>query len=143
MTTIVIPRSDLGLPDFSLGDPELLAATCFTEPQILDLCAYRGDSGRFRVTITEADMVTPIDVSGATWDADIRKEADEDFTAGSFVVEPVVGMTNAVDVILPAAVSATLNDSPYVWDLEMTMGIEVTTLLRGSLTVTKDVSRSP
>jgi len=30
-----------------------------------------------------------------------------------------------------------------VWDLEMTLGVEVTTLLVGELTVTQDVSRTP
>ena len=53
----------------------------------------------------------------------------------------MAGQTNSVDVILTAELSAVLNDSPYVWDLEMTMGTEVTTLLVGGLTVTKDVSR--
>lgn len=142
MTNVILNRSDLGLPDFQIG-AEPFAATCFTQPQQLDLCAYRGDSGRLRLTITEADGVTPIDVSSATWDADIRKTADDDVVAGSFEVVPVAGMTNAVDVILTAPVSAALDDSPYVYDVEMTMGVEVTTLLVGTLTVTKDVSRAP
>jgi hypothetical protein len=122
---------------------EPLAATCFTQPQLLDLCAYRGDSGRFRLSVTEADGTTPIDISAATWDADIRKTADDEALAGAFEIEPVAGVTNAVDVILTAAVSATLSESPYVYDVEMTMGTEVTTLLVGGLTVTKDVSRTP
>ena len=143
MTNVIINRSDLGLPDFQIGGLEPFAATCFTQPQQLDLCAYRGDSGRFRLTVTEEDGITPIDVSSATWDADIRTSVDEEAEAGSFEVVPVAGMTNAVDVILTAGLSATLNDGPYVYDVEMTMGIEVTTLVVGVLTVTKDVSRTP
>jgi hypothetical protein len=130
----------LDIGQFDAADP--FAAMCFTQPLLQDLCAYRGDSGRFRVEVTEPDGVTPIDVSAATWDADIRKDEDDVELAGSFVVEPVAGSPSMVDVILTAAVSATLSESPYVWDLEMTMGTEVTTLLAGGLTVTKDVSRA-
>jgi hypothetical protein len=139
--TVTLSRSQLGLPELYADSAQPLAATCLTQPQILELCAYRGDSGRFRVTVTEADGTTPIDISSATWDADIRKSADATVVAGTFTVVPVAAVTNAVDVILTAAVSATLDDSPYVWDLEMTMGTEVTTLLVGPLVVTKDVSR--
>lgn len=140
--TATISRAALGLPDFHLEAPELMAATCFTQPQKLDLCAYRGDSGRFRVTLTEANGTTPIDISTATWDADIRLNVDDTVVAGTLLVQPVPGMTNAVDVILTAVVSASLAAAVYVWDLEMTLGAEVTTLLAGSLIVTKDVSRA-
>jgi len=140
VSTVTFSRSALGLQDFE-PDIEPLAATCFTQPQLLDLCAYRGDSGRFRVSVTDATTQGPIDISAATWDADIRKTADDTELAGTFTVEPVAGQTNSVDVILTAAVSATLDAPPYVWDLEMTLGTEVTTLLTGGLTVTKDVSR--
>lgn len=138
--SVTINRAAVGLDPQAA--PEPLAETCFSQPQVLDLCAYRGDSGRFRVTVTESDGTTPIDISAATWDCDIRLSADDATSAGSMDVEPVVGTPNAVDVILTASVSASLDDPAYVWDLEMTLGTEVTTLLAGRLTVTKDVSRA-
>ena len=149
MTTI--SRTALGLTDAPQASllgvvapaaPTLMAVgeVCFTSPTPYDLCAYRGDSGRFRVTLTEADGTTPVDVSTATWDCDIRKTADDTILAGSMTVELVDD--NVVDVILPADLSAQLVDPPYVWDLQMTQGVEVTTLLAGTLTVTPDVSRN-
>jgi len=113
---------------------------CFTQPDELDLCVYRGDTGRFRIQVTEADLVTPIDITSATWDADIRRTADGALV-GSFDVVPVEGTVNAVDVFLNAELSELLNEPPYVYDVEMTIGTEVITLLYGDLTVTKDVSR--
>ena len=104
MTTVIINRAELGLPDLAPCDEQYL-----TQPQRLDLRIYRGDSGRFRVSITDADG-EPIDVSAATWDADIRKEALDAATVGSFVVTPVDD--NSIDVILTAPLSRTLDDSP-------------------------------
>lgn len=147
MTTI--SRSALGLteapPQPSQQAVEVaplanLGEICFTDPARLDLCVYRGDSGRIRVTVTGAGGA-PVNISGATWDCDIRKTVDAATTAGSMTVTPVAGITNAVDVTLTAAVSATLNDPPYVWDLEMRISGEVTTILAGDFTVTRDVSR--
>jgi hypothetical protein len=78
-------------------------------------------------------------------------------------VVPVVGTTNAIDVVLPAEQSAAITDTGTVgtpttdpdappttevvcvWDLEMTLGTApdttTTTLLRGKVTMIKDVSR--
>jgi hypothetical protein len=119
----------------------VLPPIALSEPAQLDITAYRGDSGRFRVTVTQDGA--PLDVSAATWDCDIRAQPDAPVLA-SMTVTPVVGTTNAVDVLLPA--NATSNVSgEAVWDLEMTMGtdpdITTTTLLRGNITFTPDVSR--
>ena len=117
-----------------------LDTVCFSQPTKLDLCAYRGDSGRFRVTITD-DAGVPIDVSAAVWDADVRATYDDPLTIMSLLVEPVAGTPSAVDVILSAGDSADL-PAEAVWDLQMTLGAEVTTILAGKLTTTLDVSRA-
>ena len=109
----------------------------FTDPQTLDLTIYRGDSGRFRVTIVD-DLGAPLDVSAATWDCDIRPDADGAVIT-SLTVTPVDSST--IEVALSAVESAALV-GPGVWDLEMTLNGEVTTLLVGRVTVTKDVSRT-
>jgi len=129
----------------------VLAPIALSEPAQLDLTAYRGDTGKFRVTVTQDGA--PFDVSGATWDADIRATEDGPLVA-TMTVTPVVGQTNSVDVVLPADVvtpTATEGEPPTsepfvgVWDLQMAFGVdpdvEVTTILRGQITMTRDVSR--
>ncbi len=125
-------------------------AIALSDPAELDLIGYRGDSGTFRVTVTEGGA--PLDVSTATWDCDVRGTPDGAVLA-TMTVTPVAGMTNAVDVELTAEQSALVtmpNDPdadpaaerpPAVWDLEMTLAGETTTLLRGKVTMTPDVSR--
>ena len=135
--SVSISRAALGLP---LDAMTQMGTICFTQPEQLDLCVYRGDSGRLRVTITDADGVTPVDVSAATWDCDIRETVDG-VQVGAMAVEPVEGTTNVVELVLTPTMSAALDNPPYVWDLEMQLNGEVTTLLAGNVTVTKDVSR--
>jgi hypothetical protein len=124
-------------------------SVALSDPAELDIVGYRGDSGQFRVTVTQGG--SPLDVSAAEWDCDVRSTPDGPVLA-TLTVTPVVGTTNAVDVILPADQSALItgSDAPdaevatefiAAWDLEMTLSGKTTTLLRGSITMTKDVSR--
>ena len=136
--TITLSRHDLEAHAVS---PRAVAPVCFTKPAFVDLCLYRGDSGRLRVTVNDdAVPPNPIDVSAATWDFDIRLSADDPTVITSLDVVPVPGQTNAVDVVLTPEQSALVN-TDSVYDLEMTLAGEVTTLLAGKVLVTKDVSR--
>lgn len=124
----------------ALLPPSVLPPVCFTRPGVVDLCVYRGDSGRVRVRVTDTDAL-PVDVTTATWDCDFRTTEDDATVLCSPTVEPVVGTPNAVDIVLTAAMSAVL-DADCVWDLEMTLSGQVVTLLAGKVLVTKDVSRA-
>lgn len=112
-----------------------------SQPMEVDLIVYRGDTGQMRVTVTTTDG-SPVDISAATWDCDIRVSADDPTTVANLTVTPVSGTPESVDVFLPANESADLDDT-YVWDLQMTLAGEVKTLLAGTVTVVKDVSRTP
>ena|SRR5689334_15530801 len=110
-------------------------------PKRVDLEVYRGDSGLFRIVVNDQNG-DPIDVSGAdSWDADIRLKADDTSVIGNFTVTPVSGQTNKVDVYLPAVLSAQLPKN-CAYDVEMTMGSEVITLVYGVIVLTKDTSRA-
>lgn len=112
------------------------------EPATCHLIVYRGDSGRFRVTVTNADG-TAADVSTGTWDADIREQAEAVQPMASLTMSPVENRPDQIDVILSATTSASLRPGgPWYWDLELTMGGEVQTLLAGNVTVRADVSRN-
>ena len=135
--TALMARSGLSISPLAAVQ---LGEICFSEPARLDLCVYRGDSGRLRVNVTDPDGV-PLDVSAATWDCDIRATADSPTVIVSMAVEPVDGSDTSVDVVLDAASSALLSANA-VWDLQMTLGGAVTTLLTGAVTTTLDVSRT-
>lgn len=108
-----------------------------SEPVSADLVIYRGDSGGFRVTVT-ADDGTPIDVSTASWLCQIRPAPD----AGppfALAVTPTVGDPSSVDVFLSADTSERLRGNGR-WDLQMSVGDAVATLLAGTVRVTKDIS---
>ncbi len=141
MSNVVLPRPVARTATLraatTLANPTRI---CFTEPVPLDLCSYRGDTGRLRVTITDQDGA-PIDVSGAGWDCDVRTDHDAPGYVATLDTIPVAGQPNAVDLILPAPVSADMTAGTYVWDLEMRLGGEVQTLLAGTFTVDPDVSR--
>lgn len=100
----------------------------------LDISLYRGDTGRFRITVADTD------VSEADWDADIRASADDDTVIGNFVITPVEGDENSVDVSITSELSEQLN-SNCVYDIEMRLSGDVTTLVGGVITITRDVSR--
>ena len=108
-----------------------------SDPLPVDLFIYRGDSGRFRVAVTDP-AGNPLDISAATWRCDVRSNPDAQTTIVSFTVnqaEPAI-----VEVVVDALKSALLVDQS-VWDLEMTLGGEVQTLMAGTVHVHKDVSR--
>lgn len=122
--------------------PLAAASGTFPQPVAMDLVIYRGDSGRFRVTVVD-DQGNPMDVSGATWDCDLRVTAEDVTPLASLTCIPVVGQPSSVDVVLFPTVSAGLIVNG-VWDLQMTLSpTEVHTLLAGKFTVTPDVSRPP
>ena len=108
-----------------------------SDPLPVDLYVYRGDSGRFRVTVTDPSGV-PLSIAGATWDCDIRQNYDAQTVVVSLDVNDIDGYT--IEVVLDALTSALLVDNS-VWDLEMTINGEVTTLMAGTVHVHKDVSR--
>lgn len=111
-----------------------------SKPLAVDLSVYRGDTGMFRITVSNPDL-TPHNVTDATWDADIRSEADDSTVIVSMTVSPVPGDSSSVDVSLTAAMSALIEENA-VYDVEMTQGGIVTTLIAGRIVLTKDVSRA-
>jgi hypothetical protein len=137
--TVTLSLAALGIassPGSCSGAPLPLS-----EPLVTDLWVYRGDTGRFQVAVTEADGTTPVDISAATWSAQIRLTDADVAAAAEFTIEPLAGQTHIIEVVLDAATSASLVEPSYVYDVEMTLDGEVTTLIRGTITVEGDVSR--
>lgn len=109
-------------------------------PMEVNLSIYRGDTGRFRITVTNDDE-SPADLTGATWDADIRNTAAAGAVLANFDVVPVAGDDSSVDVILNETQAEQLPSGTLSYDVEMRLDGEVITLVAGTITVTQDVSR--
>src|SRR5206468_4334496 len=73
--TVVVeaPAGALLITERSTTVPQVntLTAMVLSQPTPADLVIYRGDSGRFRVTVTDPDSA-PVDVSAAAWRCEIR-----------------------------------------------------------------------
>jgi hypothetical protein len=122
------------------GGADEWTPVALSDPADIDLIVYRGDSGRFRVAISQPDG-TPLNISTATWDCDIRASEDApDPPMATLDVALVGGTTNTVEVTLTAVQSAALTGDG-VWDLEMTLGPDVQTIVKGAVILRKDVSR--
>ena len=114
-------------------------ALVLSQPMKVDLSIYKGDSGQFRITVSD-NFGSPVDLTGATWDGDIRLKAADTTVITNFDITPVAGDPSSIDVKLPATKSELLI-SACVYDIEMRRGEEVTTLIYGTIAVTQDVSR--
>jgi hypothetical protein len=110
-----------------------------SKPIKVDIELYRGDSGSFRITVTD-EFGGPIDISSATWDADIRLNVSSPTVITNFEIVPVGGDISTIEVVLPPE-NSELISTPCVYDIEMRMGTAVSTLVYGAITVTADVSR--
>jgi len=112
-----------------------------TKFQQTDLQLYRGDTETYTFNVTSGGSA--YNLSGSTIVATGR--ATEDATAKLFEITVTDGQigsnfTNGVVVLrIPAATTALL-PSKLVYDLQATNGGIVTTLAKGEIIVTKDVS---
>jgi hypothetical protein len=109
-------------------------------PMKVDLAAYRGDTGQFRITVKDPGG-NPVNISTYSWDGDIRLKANDPTVVTSFTITPVVGDTASIDVSLSVAEADLLVPGTLVYDIEMRSSGVVMTLIYGNLTVTQDVSR--
>ena len=110
-----------------------------SDPVEADINIYRGDTGKFRVTVS-APTGYPLDVSGATWLCQARMDYDSPLILATFSVIPVSGDVSSVDVVINAAASSLLQDGA-VWYLQMVLNTDTTTLLTGTVNMQPDVSR--
>lgn len=118
------------------------AVIVLSSPMQVNLAVYRGDTGQFRVTVSD-DLGNPVDLSGYTWDADIRLKAADPVVITSFTVTPVAGDTSSIDVALTIVEAELLPPGNLVYDVEMRKPGIVMTLIYGTIAVTQDVSRTP
>lgn len=109
------------------------------KPGRLDLTIYRGDTYDLTVKFRNKVDDTPIDLSGRTFGAQIRRVPD---AFGYTAIEIDTGDA-AIGVLLlhlDADTTAKMQCGGE-WDLQETDVARVTTLLRGSVALVKDVTQ--
>lgn len=100
-------------------------------PARVDLNAYHGDS--WAQTFRFLHGTTPVDLTAATVESEARNGTD---ARTPLVVE----ITDAADGKITLKLPAALAHGRYSYDIEVTDGAVVTTWIRGSLVVDRDVT---
>jgi len=106
-------------------------------PMTVDLNVYAGDDLKLHLEVTD-DAGAPFDLTGYTAEAQIRASAD----APAALAFTATVLANAVDLVLPTAISTTM-PIKAVWDVQVVSAAgAVTTLAAGKVTVTPEVTRA-
>jgi hypothetical protein len=100
---------------------------------------YRGDTFAFQMTL-KTGTSTYLNITDATFIAQI-KEKGKTTVAATFAVTKENLLGGLIKVTLTSTESAKLiANKSYVYDVEMTIGTNKTTILTGPILVTADVS---
>lgn len=96
----------------------------------------------FEATLNLAnDDETPINVSGYTFQSQIRKSYYSTASTANLVVTVVNASTGLVSLSLPSHQTANIKAGRYLYDLKMSSGNTTTRIIEGIITVTPQVSR--
>lgn len=110
-------------------------------PAKLNYTIVRGDDFADEVTIKEGGPpAVAVDVSARTFTAQLRSTPD-----GTTVASFTIDMTSAASGVVGYSLSDTTTDDlagTYVWDFQQVVAGQTRTLMGGSFTVLKDVTRA-
>lgn len=109
-------------------------------PAKLNYTMVRGDDFADEVTIKEGTPAAAVDVSSRTYTAQVRATPD-----GAVVASFSIDMTSAASGVVGYSLADTVTDDlagTYVWDFQQSTAGAVRTLMAGSFTVLKDVTRA-
>lgn len=109
-----------------------------------DLCIFQGDDWAAWVTVLNAADGSVPDLTGWTANAQIREGPADQVGVVAAEITATVVTPNNVSLYLPSLASTGLYGLYYCWDLQLTTNTGMlTTIVRGDVTVTKDVTREP
>ena len=112
-------------------------------PSRANLELYQGDDYSALVTVYEADGTTPVNLTGYTPRAQIRRDVAD--RAAEVLAEITIAIADAAGGMLTLAldhdVTVTLSGK-LLWDLQLTDSLGgITTILAGAVNVTSEVTR--
>lgn len=100
------------------------------------------DSYAHEITFVDSNSA-PLDVSNRTWAAQVRSDPSSSGSPdATFSVDTTSAATGIIVLALTTTATAALQPGrAYRWDLQATVGSDVTTMVAGSVTVVQDVTR--
>ena len=114
-----------------------------TKFESTDLNCYRGDRELYTFTVTSGGSA--YNLAGYTIVATGRASEDDSTSLFSITIADATNgssfATGVVVLVIPAATTAALPNE-LMYDIQATSGSIVTTIAKGKIKVTKDVSRS-
>jgi len=112
-------------------------------PATYNITIRMGDTETISVTIQDSAGAA-VDISGRSYAAQIRSNADDTTVLATFACAVVSGPAGTLSATLTSTQTAALTPGVGVWDLQETnpVGPVVTTLLAGQVTIVQDVTRS-
>jgi hypothetical protein len=112
------------------------------QPKRFDIVIYQGDTFSFNLVLSNGG--TPLDVTSWTGEAEIRKASDS--TPGETPNMTVaVGTTDGKITIslTDTQTAALINNTEYMYDVQLSDGSNIRTFIGGKITVTEDVTENP
>lgn len=109
-------------------------------PAKQDIKIMRGDTETFVISIKDSTN-SPVDLSTSVFASQIRYNRDDIAIAASFTCTVTNAAAGQVTIVLSATSSAALEDGIAYWDLQRTVGGEVSTVVAGKCTILADVTR--
>jgi hypothetical protein len=108
-----------------------------------DIEIIKGDDYVHVVTLNTriAGVITPLDITGRTYTAQIRKVKTQTSPDATFTCTVTDAANGEVTISMPNATTSTLRVDCYFWDLQQNASGIRNTILAGKATVVSDVTR--
>lgn len=104
-----------------------------------NITIYKGDSYTHEVRIRDSANVNT-NITGRTYTAQMRKSRSSDSVILSFDVVVTSAINGVILMSLDPADTSSINPGTYFYDFEETNGSYITTLMKGKISITGEVS---
>lgn len=99
-----------------------------------------GDTETVSVTLQDSSG-DPINISGRVYSAQIRERAGDTSPLATFSCSIVDAANGKFACVLSSEITSDLDPANAVWDLQEAYGSVITTLIAGSVVISRDVTR--
>ena len=116
-------------------------------PAVINITIYQGATFRKSFQWQTGTPAVPVDLTGATGAMQIRKKASSPTAEVTLTTENggmVIDQTTPweFEIIVSPAQSSAMTIGSGVYDIEITLGTEVSRVIMGSVTVSSEVTRN-